>query len=123
MGGNTFEHPINLAKLALPMGAIIAVLCSEAIADRGTNMQTSVRIKADEALEYAGFCKTEQSAEKIDIRGKGDRTLKIEGAGVLCELQIIDGDKPLVLEIVSHSGNRSKTSTKGIGSKVRLKVG
>ena len=86
-------------------------------------MQTKVIIKADEALEYAGFCEPDDAPQPIEIRGKGGRTLAVEGGGVRCELEIVSGDTPLTLEIVSRSGNRSRTSTTGPGSKVRLKVG
>ncbi len=113
----------NTYKAAIK-SVTIAFCCVSGVATpaAGTDLMENVIVKviADPGVEYAGFCALSRGQKRIDITGNGAKTFKLEGSAVRCEIEIKGGDLPLTLEIHGPTGNRSKSSTQGLGSKISL---
>lgn len=124
MNEKKFNFSTACAKSILSLGAFIALASLSTSALSGeAKMHTTVTIKADNSLEYAGFCSSDQLPERMRFSGQGARSFTVEGAQVRCELEILAGGSLLVLEMTGAAGNRTRTSTRGVGSKIRLKTG
>jgi len=124
MSWKNFDFSTACTKTVLSFGVYVAFAAYSASASSGeAKMHTIVTVKADSSLEYSGFCKSDQLPNEIQLSGKGERSLSVKGTQVQCEIEILAGATTLVLEMVGTAGNRARTSTRGVGSKVRLKTG
>lgn len=102
----------------------LAIGSGTALAAEADMAMYTIEIQAPDTVAYDVACTIDSGGEvsRLDLSGTGPLLRKISGSAVRCSVMQTEGDDGLALLLSSDRGNRTRSATRGIGSRINIGI-